>query len=184
MSARRRSFGDGVLIALALVLTSVNAAGAAIVEAKAEKRQVPVATIWHTATCPPGFNAYAKVKVTGLKDQRGMLRVELYPDTKEDFVVNMLARVQVPTPAGDPTICIALPKPGRYAIAVHHDRNDDNRFDLFIDGFGFSNNPHIGFSLPKVDKVAFDAKPGFTELTVNINYVFGHAPKHQNGPHG
>jgi uncharacterized protein (DUF2141 family) len=159
-------------------------ASAAIVDAKAERPAPWVATIWHSAKCPAGYKSYAKVKVVGLKDRRGMLRVELYPDTKEDFVVNMLSRVEIPTPGDDPTVCIALPKPGRYAIVVHHDRNTNNKFDIFSDGFGFSNNPHIGFSVPKVDKVAFDAPAGTTKLEVDVRYMFGHAPKrHTNGLH-
>jgi uncharacterized protein (DUF2141 family) len=177
MTSLRRAW-LGVALALC-----VAPASAAIVDAKAERPAPWVATIWHSAKCPTGFDAYAKVKVVGLKDRSGMLRVELYPDTKEDFVVNMLSRVEVPTPAGDPTICIALPKPGRYAITVHHDRNTNNKFDLFTDGFGFSNNPHIGFSLPKVDKVAFDAPAGITSLEVDVHYMFGGRPKKHNGLH-
>jgi uncharacterized protein (DUF2141 family) len=151
-------------------LSAKTAASAAI---DAQRHSPPIATIWHSPDCPIGYNSYVRVTVVGLKDRRGDLRVELYPDTEQDFVVNMLARVELPTPPGDPTICVALPEPGRYAIAVHHDRNTNNKFDLFTDGFGFSNNPRLGLSLPKVDKVAFDAGPGKTNLTIRMRYVFG-----------
>lgn len=135
------------------------------------------------APCPQGHDAYAEVKVIGLKDQRGDLRVELYPDTQEDFVVNMLDRVEIPTPPDDPTICIALPKPGRYAIVVHHDRNTNNKFDLFTDGFGFSNNPKLGFTLPRIDKVAFVAGSGITRLTVDVNYFWSRGSRRKTyGP--
>ncbi|HKJ72646.1 MAG TPA: DUF2141 domain-containing protein [Alphaproteobacteria bacterium] len=124
------------------------------------------------AHCPPGHDAYALVTVDGLKDDKGDLIVEAYPDNKKDFLVNRLGRTDVHKPGDDPTVCVELPGPGRYAIVVHHDRDGDNSFDLFKDGFGFSNNPHIGFSTPDVSEVAINVTKQITRLTIDMHYLF------------
>ena len=137
------------------------------------------------ATCPPGYDYYAVVTVEGLKDQKGNLRVEVYPDNDRDFLVNRMGRTEVPTPTGEPQICVQLPKPGRFAIVVHQDRDADNSFDVFSDGFGFSNNPKLGFSKPDVDEVAFPTTGKVTHLTVDMHYVLSSDNKRRRGgrPH-
>ncbi len=123
--------------------------------------------------CKPGHPAYAIVTIKGLKDNKGDLILEVYPDNEKDFLKNRLGRTDSPIPEGtDPTLCVELPGPGRYAIVVHHDRDADNKFDLFKDGYGFSNNPHIAFSTPSVDDVAIDAKGRVTHLTIDVHYFF------------
>lgn len=133
------------------------------------------------ATCPPGYNYYAMVKVEGLKDQKGNLRVEVYPDNDRDFLVNRMGRTEVPTPTGEPEICVQLPKPGRFAIVVHQDRDADNSFDVFTDGFGFSNNPKLGFSKPDVKAVAFDTTGKVTHLTIDMHYVLSSGDNRRRG---
>ena len=133
------------------------------------------------ATCPPGYKYYAMVKVEGLKDQKGNLRVEVYPDNDRDFLVNRMGRTEVPTPTGEPEVCVQLPSQGRYAIVVHQDRDADNSFDVFTDGFGFSNNPKLGFSKPDVDAVAFATTGEVTHLTVDMHYVLSSDGKRHRG---
>lgn len=133
------------------------------------------------ASCPPGYKYYAMVKVEGLKDRDGNLRVEVYPDNDRDFLVNRMGRTEVPTPGGEPQLCVQLPGKGRYAIVVHQDRDADNSFDVFTDGFGFSNNPKLGFSKPDVSKVAFDTTGKVTHLTVDMHYIFS---SNRNRRHG
>ncbi len=143
------------------------------------------------AACAPQETGPAlKVVVEGLKDRRGLLRLELYPADDGDFLADdtvllkagkVFRRVDVPT--SDATeLCIRAPEPGRYAAVVLHDRNSDHRFDPFVDGAGFPNNPRLGFSKPKAAAVSLMVGPGVTSTTVVLNYWNGlsFAPHHSH----
>ena len=40
-----------------------------------------------------------------------------------------------------------------------HDRNGDRRFNAFVDGAGFANNPRLGFSKPKARQASMGLDP-------------------------
>ena len=134
--------------------------------------------------CRPGEPGPAfMVEVIGIKDHTGHLKVEVYPANDTDFLAddNILLmagktfrRVEVPTP-GDavPHVCIRVPGPGRYAVTVLHDRDNNHRFNWTRDGIGFSANPHIFVSKPKAGEVAVSAGGGITPLRVVMNYRNG-----------
>jgi len=123
------------------------------------------------------------IEALGLKDRTGLLRAELYPDADGDFLAddNILiaagktfARVDMPVPATGPArLCIRVPRPGRYALSLLHDRNANLKFDLSTDGIGFPGNPKLGWSRPKAAKAAFDAGPGLTTVAIRLNYRRG-----------
>lgn len=136
------------------------------------------------AACATGAPGSAVlVNVSGFKDRGGQVRVELYSDRKDEFLKGrrklegtgaVFRRIKVPTPqAGDAQVCVQLPAPGRYAIAVLHDRDADNKLGVFKDGYGFSRNPKLGMGKPDVEKVAFDAAHGVTPVDVILNYFNG-----------
>ena len=68
------------------------------------------------------------VRVRGLKDSQGKVRLELYSDKPDDFLKSpeylklqshVFRRVDVPTPVGGHAdICMALPTPGRYSSST------------------------------------------------------------------
>ena len=124
-----------------------------------------------------------QVDVVGLKDRAGHLKLELYPANDQDFLAddNILimagkpfARVEVPTPQDGPVqLCIRAPHAGRYALSLLHDRNSDRRFQLSIDGIGFSNNPKLGWSKPDADRVAVDVGDAPRRISIVMNYRHG-----------
>ena len=66
-------------------------------------------------------------------------------------------------------------QPGRYAIAVHHDENDNKEMDLGLlgipkEGYGFSNNARVIFGPPVFDAASFDVASEKTEIVLNLNY--------------
>ncbi len=116
------------------------------------------------------------VRVEGFKTRTGTLRVQLYGDNPADFLARgkKLKRIELPvTPAGPMAICVAVSRPGNYAIAVRHDRNSDG--SDWDDGGGFSRNPNISLlSLrPKFDSVVFAVRRGVQPITVILNYRQG-----------
>lgn len=114
------------------------------------------------------------VRITGLKERGGLLRVSTYKASDEDWLAKgrYTRRIDVPVPAaGEPEVCVALPHAGKYGVAVLHDRNGDHKVNIFKDGGGFSNNPKFGWSKPDAAEVAFAAGPGVTVLDIKIKYL-------------
>jgi len=99
------------------------------------------------------------VDVTGFKDRKGLLKLELYPANDRDFLAddNVLVaagkpfrRVEMPVPPSGPVqLCIRAPAPGTYALSLLHDRDGNRRFALSVDGVGFAGNPRLGWSKPR-----------------------------------
>ena len=174
------------LFALTLALPLLLAAGPALKSSpdlgKAEGR------------CRPDESGPALlVEATGMKDRSGQMKLEIYPGNDEEFLAddNVLVaagktfrRVEVPTPQSGPVVlCVRIPGPGTYAVSVLHDRNADRRFQWKIDGIGFSANPKLGWSKPKVKNSRVIVNGGgVSKISVVMNYKrgLGVAPLQQN----
>ena len=118
------------------------------------------------------------VDVRGFAAATGKVRVQSYPGTKSAWLTKgeWLNRIDMPVrPAnGAMRFCVPVPQPGKYGIAVRHDRDGNGKTDISRDGGGFSNNPSISiFNLgkPGVEKAAFYAGPGVTKITINLKYM-------------
>jgi uncharacterized protein (DUF2141 family) len=134
--------------------------------------------------CRPGETGPAViVTAAGLKDRRGTLRAELYPDNDDDFLEddNILInegktfrRVEIQVPqSGVVQLCIRTPGPGNYTLSLLHDRDSNRKFGLSTDGVGFPNNPRLGLSKPKANAVRFHTGPGLTDISIRLNYRKG-----------
>ena len=123
------------------------------------------------------------VSVVGLKDRRGKLILELYPDNDADFLQSdkiLIAaskpfrRVPMTMPSTGPvSICVRAPDPGRYTLALLHDRDNNGKFGLSGDGVGFANNPKLGFRKPKAKAVALAIGTGVRSISIVMNYRQG-----------
>ncbi len=118
------------------------------------------------------------VDVRGFAAATGKVRVQSYPATKNAWLakgawLNRIDMVVRPSNGGM-RFCMPVPEPGRYAIAVRHDRDGDGKTSISRDGGGFSNNPSISiFNLgkPSVDKAAVKVGPGVTRITIKLQYM-------------
>jgi uncharacterized protein (DUF2141 family) len=116
------------------------------------------------------------VQIRGVKESKGKIRVQSYPAIPGAWLAKgrWLHRVESAANEGSMNICIPIPSEGKYGIAVRHDRNGNGKTDISQDGGGFSNNPSISIlnlGRPSVHKVAFQAGPGVTRITVNLKYM-------------
>lgn len=118
------------------------------------------------------------VDVRGFASATGKVRVQSYPGTKAAWLAKgeWINRIDVPARPrnGAMRFCMPVPHAGTYGIAVRHDRNGNGKTDISSDGGGFSNNPSISiFNLgkPSVSKAAFQAGPGVTKITINLQYM-------------
>lgn len=162
---------------LVLVLIVLSSAGAAAVRPNPSLGKAE-------AACRPNEPGPALlITATGLKDLKGLLRAELYPDNDEDFLqddailINQgktFRRVDlVLSPTSGTTLCMRVPAPGRYALSLLHDRDKNLKFSLFSDGIGFSANPKLRRSKPPVSAAVITAGPGLTRISITMNYLRG-----------
>ncbi len=116
------------------------------------------------------------VRVTGLKEPRGTVRVQLYGGDPAEFLAKgkKMRRVDVPATGASMDVCIALPGPGRYAVAVRHDA-DANKKSGWNDGGGFSRNPKVSLTnlKPRHSQVAINVGPGVHRVPVIMQYRQG-----------
>lgn len=97
------------------------------------------------------------VRVTGFKEPRGLLRFALYDSAGWLKKGASLKKVKVPVSGRSMDVCIAVPRPGAYGVAVHHDIDSDKAKDR-TDGAGFSGNPSLSLV----------GRPGFTGSRVQV----------------
>lgn len=116
------------------------------------------------------------VHVDGFRNQKGDLGVTIFnsPDGWPERNDKALHHEGFPFSGNTATARLQIP-PGRYGVAVMHDENSNHKLDRnFIgipkEGFGFSNNPKVGFSAPGFDSVAFQVACPTTEISIHLIY--------------
>ena len=134
------------------------------------------------AASPPTVapaTADVTVVATGLRNAHGVVRACMtgeaahFPDCKNPVASYSL----VGEAAGSVTLIFHNVKPGRYAIALLHDENDNGKADravmmIPVEGFGFSRDAKVRFGPPRFGDAAFDVAPGATEkLVIRMRYL-------------
>ena len=117
------------------------------------------------------------VNVEGFKARTGNVRVQVYGSNPADFLAKgrKVRRVDVPvTREGPMQVCVALPAPGKYAIAVRHDVEGSGKSG-WNDGGGFSRNPKLSLMSLKPDykDVVISVGSGTRPIDVILNYRRG-----------
>ncbi|MEA3446964.1 MAG: DUF2141 domain-containing protein [Bacteroidota bacterium] len=118
-----------------------------------------------------------EVKVKNVKSDDGYISVALYnsaetfpSDKKEDIFMGK----KVKTCQGSTTVSFDSVPPGKYAMAILHDENNNDEMDKnFLgipqEGYCFSENAKATFGKPKFDEAAFRVR-GDVYTTVFMNY--------------
>ncbi len=141
--------------------------------------QVPLGS--DATACAPGGGPAILAQVSGLKDRKGRLKLELYPATEADFLKDdrdlvaqgkFFRRVWAEMPAAGPVqICIRVPHPGKFALFFTHDRDGKNKFNFWTDGAGLPSNHRIGMSRPKLSYAVVDVGGGTTVTHIRAQYL-------------
>jgi uncharacterized protein (DUF2141 family) len=158
---------------LKLFLLSAVGAMAALAPAAAAQAVGPDA-----AACRPNADQPAiLVNVTGFKAQSGRVRVQAYGTNPADFLAKgkYVRRIDLPVSGQRMMVCVAVPNPGNYAIAVRHDVDGNGKKGDWGDGGGFSRNPELSlFHLkPSFKEVAVPIGRGVRSIDVVLNYRKG-----------
>jgi uncharacterized protein (DUF2141 family) len=127
------------------------------------------------SACVPGKPSVI-VHVAGFKQAAGKVKVSLYgPDSSRWLTKGgRISKVKVPVTGRSMDVCLPVPAPGRYAVAVHHDLNLNGERDRH-DGGGYSRNPKVSLLNPKpsFSKAAFEVGKGPARVGVTMLYVRG-----------
>jgi len=126
------------------------------------------------AACAEGKPS-VQVHVTGFKSATGIVKVALYAQDGYLEKGRKLRKVKVPVTSASPLdICVAVPKPGLYAVAVYHDRNGDGGKDA-SDGGGFSGNPRLSIThlKPSFSRTAIEVGTQPRRVGIQLQYLNG-----------
>ncbi len=116
-----------------------------------------------------------RLHVTNIKRVKGSLVVDVHSDVIEDFLADdkVILRVRQKVNSHDMNICVPVPEPGNYALAVYQDKDNDRKFDKNFLGipserFGLSGNPKYSRKKPRLINSIFPVEPTGTEQTIRL----------------
>lgn len=130
----------------------------------------------HSVTPCQGAGPAVWLNLTEISQSRGTIRVQLYNGTERDWLETgrWLHRIELPARQGTMQVCMPVPAPGNYAIAVRHDVNGNGSTDLRTDGGGMSNNPSINiFNLgrPSINRTRFSIGREVKPMSIRMRYM-------------
>jgi uncharacterized protein (DUF2141 family) len=115
------------------------------------------------------------VAITALRSDDGSLRLAVF-DNARDFPEGQEVQGQTARALrnGVTVVFDGLP-PGRYAVAVHHDENDNGRMDssfvgLPQEGYAFSNNAASFLGAPPFSEAVFELPEEGRHITIEMDY--------------
>ncbi len=119
-----------------------------------------------------------KVQVSGLRDLVGQVCLKIFA-AGQPFPDGAGVPGQgqcVPIAANPLTVQFDNLPYGQYAVAAFHDRNQDGQinqgaFGIPLEGFGFSNNPPIGFGPPSFEAAKIFHTAPQTRTSLRIRYM-------------
>lgn len=117
------------------------------------------------------------VEVGNVRAARGLIAVTLYADVRKQFLAHhgSLYVGRVPAVAPTTRVCIHVPRPGVYGLAVYHDEDGNRKFKrsfigLPAEGYAFSNNASTIFGLPSFGAVRFNVPQTGFVTNVTLKY--------------
>jgi len=118
------------------------------------------------------------IDITEMRSAKGVVRAcmttnaEVFPRCRKDP-----ASYRTVIPAkGTKQLVFKNVKPGRYAIALLHDENDNGKADRALgmmpkEGFGFSRDAKVRMGPPSFDAAAFEYKGEGKKMSIKMRYM-------------
>jgi uncharacterized protein (DUF2141 family) len=126
----------------------------------------------------PVSDTWINVTIDGVRNGNGLMAVTLYADEPRKFLVKKgsmyVGRVDATAP--ETRMCLYVPKPGVYALAVYHDEDASRNIKrsgvlgLPEEGFGFSNNPPTIASIPSFRSVRLNISKSGLSTRIHLKY--------------
>jgi uncharacterized protein (DUF2141 family) len=116
------------------------------------------------------------IEISGLRNQNGTLCLSLFASDQGFPNQADLAIASRCIQAEEASATFDQLAPGRYAVAVIHDSNNDGKLNTgFLgipkEGFGFSQNPKIGTRAPRFRDTAFLISGESTKIQIALKYL-------------
>lgn len=139
---------------------------------------LPLSTLAMGGAAPPNRGEVA-VTVIDLRSDKGLVQAcmtrlpSAFPDCSKD---PKSYRQTVPA-ASQVELTFRNVAPGRYAISLLHDENDNGRADRMLgmmpkEGFGFSRDAKVRMGPPSFDSAAFDFDGTTQVINIHMRYMF------------
>lgn len=138
---------------------------------------VLLAALAAATAAPPARAGEVVITVTDLRSTRGVVRAcmtmrhDVFPRCIKDPGSHRTV-----VPAGEKIeIRFTGVKPGKYAIALLHDENDNGKADRAMgmmpkEGYGFSRDAPVRMGPPRFRDAVFDLVEGVERLTIRMRY--------------
>jgi uncharacterized protein (DUF2141 family) len=122
-------------------------------------------------------DAKLHLTIEGVGNSNGLMTATLYGDDPAKFLKKAGELKVWREPAKSPVteMCVWLPGPGNYAVAIYHDSKSAMRFTrgalgMPNQGYGFSRNPRLFLGPPSVKAATFPAAAGETTIVIKLRY--------------
>lgn len=131
---------------------------------------------WLFAWLVPQTHGNILVQVREVANTKGDIMLAIYADAahfpQRPEKAFMLAKAKAQK--GVVNIQLENVPPGKYAIAVFHDANEDGKINynmvgIPVEGYGFSNNARKTFGPPSFSQAAFNHRQN-TQVVINLRY--------------
>jgi uncharacterized protein (DUF2141 family) len=123
----------------------------------------------------PAVAADLTITITGLRSAEGMVRLAIFDDADAFPMGEELDSRDVPARAVAQTVVFTGLKPGRYAVAMHHDENNNKEMDTFFfviprEGYGFSRDAPVFFGPPDFSQAAVTVPAKGLQISLEVRY--------------
>ncbi len=119
------------------------------------------------------------VIVTGLRSERGVVRVSLYasPEGFPNDATKSLVSLQAGIVGGQARVVFRGVEPGTYAVSVLHDENNNRKLDtnflgMPTEGVGSTNRAQGRLGPPRYEDSTFEHGNQNTHLKLSVTYLF------------
>lgn len=117
-----------------------------------------------------------QVTVTNIKNAKGDIIVGIF-DSDEKFLKEPVEGRRAKATGDSITVVFENLKPGKYAVSVLHDANnnkdlDKNKLGIPKEGFGFSNNVLGAMGPPSFERAIIDLTPEMKDLDIGIKMKY------------
>ena len=144
----------------------------------------PIATLAIAASAvaligaAPPKDGEVAITITDLRNTKGVVRAcmttkeDIFPKCRKDPDAHRTV-----VPAGDEVVLLFTDvEPGRYAVALLHDENENGKADRVLgmmpkEGFGFSRDAKVQMGPPKFEDAVFDYTGDAHSLTIRMRYM-------------
>ena len=130
-----------------------------------------------TAPAQPPEGSEVHIKVTHLRSTQGKVRACIVTEHRKYYTCKTPGVRRMAVPAGEEvTLVFRGIQPGRYAVSLIHDENDNDKADTTLgiprEGFGFSRNAKVRTGPPRFESVAFEVGSVPVRQTIVMQYLF------------